>query len=145
METINVSGIKVTAGDLNRIFKTNPSLSQYFKSIIEETFENKKSNEIIGVIVADKKYMIDSDKSFCDIYYTIINEASNLLSTEIMIKKVTGSIKKTKDEFVPSARTVDYRKINGGWLYMRGKNKDKCDILKKLCDYTGSNFEIIYS
>jgi hypothetical protein len=145
METINVSGIKVTTEDLNRIFTNNPSLSQYFKSIIEETLGNRHSGEIIGVIIAGKKYIINSDKSFSDIYYNLMNDASNLLSIDMMIKKVTGTIRKTKDEFVSSARTRDYREINGGWLYMRSSNKDKCDMLKKLCDYTGLDFEIVYS
>jgi hypothetical protein len=145
METINVSGIKVTSEDLNKIFTNNPSLSQYFKSIIEETLKTKNNGEIIGVIIAGKEYMIRPDKSFSDIYYTLMNEASQLLSIDMMIKKITGTIRKTKDEFVLSAKNTDYREINGGWLYMRSSNKDKCDMLKKLCDYTGLDFEIVYS
>jgi predicted nucleotide-binding protein (sugar kinase/HSP70/actin superfamily) len=145
METINVSGIKVTSEDLNKIFTNNPSLSQYFKSIIEETLKTKNNGEIIGVVIAGKEYMIRPDKSFSDIYYTLMNEASQLLSIDMMIKKITGTIRKTKDEFVLSAKNTDYREINGGWLYMRSSNKDKCDMLKKLCDYTGLDFEIVYS
>ncbi len=140
-----MSGIKVTSEDLNKIFTNNPSLSQYFKSIIEETLKTKNNGEIIGVIIAGKEYMIRPDKSFSDIYYTLMNEASQLLSIDMMIKKITGTIRKTKDEFVLSAKNTDYREINGGWLYMRSSNKDKCDMLKKLCDYTGLDFEIVYS
>jgi hypothetical protein len=145
METINVSGIKVTTEELNKIFSSNSSLSDYFKSIIEETIHNKKNNEIIGVIIGGKKHLIKPDKNFCDIYYNLMNEASKLLSVDVMIKKVTGTIKKTKSDFVTSAKNSDYREINGGWLYMRSSNKDKCDMLKRLCDYTGLSFEIVYS
>ena len=145
MENINVAGTKLSLDDINTIFKVKPSLAQYFKSIIEETLPNLINKDIIGVVVGGKTYISNSDVSFCDIYFDLMNESSKIFSIDLMINRFTGTIKKDKSEFVKSARKIDYKEINGGWLYMRSSNQDKCDILRKLCEYSGLSFEVIYS
>ena len=142
---VNVAGVEVSLKDINTIFKSKPSLAQYFKSIIEETLPSVGNKNIKGVVIGGVEYISNSKNSFCDIYFKLMNKASEFLSITLMIEKVTGTIKLTEEDFVSSARTIDYRKINGGWLYMRSSNQDKCDVLKKLCDYNGLSFEIIYS
>jgi len=144
-QLVNVAGVKVSLKDMNTIFKSKPSLAQYFKSIIEETLPTINNKEIKGVVVDGVEYISNNNNSFCDVYFNLMNKASKFLSINLMIEKFTGTIKLSQEDFVSSARPIDYREINGGWLYMRSSNQDKCDVLKKLYDYKGLPFEIIYS
>ena len=121
-----------------QILKNNPTVAEDILSKLNQDkpiiSEKKTPSEktIVGFRMKGEEY---NDKNFTNSYIRGLMECSKALKIERM-KDISRTIVTSEFEMVRSSNGAgfEYRPINGGWAYVKGSNKFRYNVIKRIAN-----------